>query len=320
MASKINHVSVAWTGPSELDGKPVALLACVGGNLKVGGGIGRQVVALSVVSLDTVAAVLHPDNASKPPIQMGTTYVASLDAGAIDSVCDDSCVHKHERRCYAQFNIQSVTEPIATIRRAFPAGYGSTLPVVLQTTPLAKVHKSMRGMLRTFRFREGDRYRLMVVGSSAAVPAAVIAALVEVFEAFEMTPLAYVENWRDRPDLRLTHMASCYSARDVAEAIAADWVPFYSPEAHELGNTIPDGMIMCPGSAYRAKAGLSKVTCAMCGLCSGARADGKIKPGVVSIRHANGDAGKVAAHVRHGRLGRLILNNKGRMVGAYAAL
>jgi len=286
-----------WKGTSHLDGEIIAVIARKGGNKKVSGG-DRQVLALSVVPMVTVTKVRAADH-GQPAIKLGTTYIKSLRVGAINSVCHNACEHKGNGKCYAQFNAQSVSEPVTTIRK----GYG---PV-----------GNLAAFLKSHRFMAGDRYRTMVVGSSGAVPPDAMAVIIGTFNAFGMLPLAYVENWRQRPDLRDSHMASCYSIADVADAKTAGWRPFYSPAAESLGNTLPDGMVLCPGSAYRERAGFKRISCATCGFCDGS-GRGASRPGVVSPRHGNGDSSRVASLVRKGILDTMIVNAKRKMVGAYA--
>jgi hypothetical protein len=314
----MNDSRVIWTGNSTLNNKPIAVIAKAGGNGKVSGGR-RQVMVLSVVPMATIEAIMRRGNMNKTPIQLARVYLDSMKSGDIDAVCHDDCEHKRTRKCYAQFNAQSVTEPIAMIRAAL-----SSAPGVLdkrhmhrtrkgETVPRARLDR----MLRDHRFQAGDRFRLMAVGSTGALPVDVAAWLVETFTARGMTALAYVENWRSRPDLRTSHMASCYSLDDVADATAQGWTPFFSPAAEDAGNTLPDGMVLCPASKMRANIGRKRTSCASCGLCSGSRDDGKARPGIVSIRHGNGDDTRMRSLVRKGMLGALIRNGKGKTVGAY---
>ena len=297
---------IIWTGQSTLNSEPIAVIAKVGGNGKVGGSGRKQVMVLSVVPMATIEAITRPENKDKTPIQLARVYLDSMKSGDIDAVCHDDCEHKRTRKCYAQFNAQSVTEPIAMIRAACRGGVG-----------VESDHLVLARMLRDHRFQSGDRFRMMAVGSTGALPVDVAAWLVETFVARGMTALAYVENWRSRPDLRTSHMASCYSLDDVAEATAQGWTPFFSPAAEDAGNTLPAGMVLCPASKMRANIGHKKTSCADCGLCNGSRDDGKARPGIVSIRHGNGDDTRMRSLVRKGKLGALIRNGKGKTVGAY---
>jgi len=294
---------IIWTGNSTLNSEPIAVIAKVGGNGKVSGGR-RQVIVLSVVAMATIDAIMRPEHANKTPIQLARVYLGSMKSGDIDAVCHDDCEHKRTRKCYAQFNAQSVTEPIAMIRAACRGGVGVEFYALTR-------------MLRDHRFQAGDRFRLMAVGSTGALPVDVAAWLVDTFTARGMTALAYVENWRSRPDLRTSHMASCYNLNDVAEATAQGWTPFFSPAAEDAGNTLPDDMVLCPASKMRANIGRKRTSCADCGLCSGSRDDGRARPGIVSIRHGNGDDTRIQSLVRKGKLGALIRNGKGKLVGAY---
>ena len=128
-----------------------------------------------------------------------------------------------------------------------------------------------------------------------------------------MRSLAYVENWRARSDLRGSHMASCYSLDDVREAESKGWRAFWSPAAEDIGNTVPDGMLLCPGSKYYENLKGKRIGCGDCGLCDGA----SNKSSIINIRHGNGDSSRVSGLVRRGALSNMILNNSGRAVGAY---
>lgn len=299
---------------SDLDGKLVAIIAKPSANDKVRGKA-AGVIACSVIPMATVNAVLDDvqDRPEAKPIQRSKVYMASMKSGAINSACHDDCEHKKTRKCFAQFNAQNVSEPIKQITEVasqIEAWRFSNCPLGMFVEVAAWAD--------ALGFGAGDRFRLMIVGSTGALPEDVSSAIVDGFKRAKMTALAYVENWRSRPDLRDSHMASCYTMDDVKEAQAMGWRPFYSPAAETLGNTVPKGLSICPGSKYRANMGPAKVGCADCGLCDGARDNGSTQ-GIVNIRHGNGDASRVGSLVRKGLLGRMILNHNGREVGAYAA-
>jgi len=299
---------------SDLDGKPVAIIAKPSGNKKVKGKT-AGVIACAVIPMATVNAILDDvqDRPDATPIQRAKVYMESMKSGAIDSACHDDCEHKRTRKCFAQFNAQNVSEPVAmtiSVASQINAWRVSNNPMGLFVDVAAWAD--------ALGFGAGDRFRLMVVGSTGALPVDVSTAIVDGLKRAKMTTLAYVENWRSRPDLRGSHMASCYTMDDVKEAQSMGWRPFYSPAAETLGNTVPKGLSMCPGSKYRSNMGPARVGCADCGLCDGARDNGSTQ-GIVNIRHGNGDASRVAGLVRKGILGRMIVNHNGREIGAYAA-
>ena len=307
------NARIIWIGPSALDGKPIALLAKIGGNGKVSNG-GGQVIGFAVVSLALVEQVLAYEHKDTPGGSMGGVYLRAIKP-TIDSVCDDACALKRNRKCYAQFNAQSTTEAVKMVRDAF-----KRTPIVAPEVPrsAATVKRTIGLMLDLADMGAGDYWRSMIVGSAAALPRYVMNAIKRIMDAWKIAALAYVEAWRDRPDLQSTHMASCATVDDAREAMALGWRAFLSAPAEDIGNTMPDGFTMCPGSKYHENAGRKRISCTECGLCDGST-DGDKRRSILNIRHGNGDASRVAGLVRRGVLGSLILNGKGRTVGAYAS-
>ena len=298
-----------WIGPSALNGELVSVLAKVGANSKVTGKASR-VLAMAVIPVETMRYILRPEFSDIPGGHMGGKYIESI-RETIDAACHNDCEHKRNGKCYAQFNAQSTTEAVKMIRDAgMPRGeWGETQG--------SQLSRALTMIIDANELGDGDRARLMIVGSTGALPIRASRRIVDTVRRRGLSMLAYVENWRTRPDLRDSHMASCYSMEDVREAEAMGWRAFYSPNAETLGNTVPDGMSMCPSSKYRENAGRVRVGCADCGLCDGAKGDDK-RSHILNIRHGNGDASRVAGLVRKGILGRLIVNGRGRTVGAYA--
>ncbi len=307
------NARIIWIGPSALDGKPIALLAKIGGNGKVSNG-GGQVIGFAVVSLALVEQVLADEHKDTPGGHMGGVYLRAIKP-TIDSVCDDACELKRNRKCYAQFNAQSTTEAVKMVRDAF-----KRTPIVAPEVPrsAATVKRTIGRMLDLADMGAGDYWRSMIVGSAAALPRYVMNAVKRIMDAWKIAALAYVEAWRDRPDLKSTHMASCATMDDAREAMALGWRVFLSAPAESVGNTMPDGFTMCPGSKYHENAGRKRISCTECGLCDGST-DGDKRRSILNIRHGNGDASRVAGLVRRGVLGALILNGKGRTVGAYVS-
>jgi len=304
------NARIIWIGPSALDGKPIALLAKIGGNGKVNNG-GGQVIGFAVVSLALVEQVLADEHKNTPGGHMGGVYLRAIKP-TIDSVCDDACALKRNRKCYAQFNAQSTTEAVKMVRDAFkrtPSSVGYSA---------AKVVRTLSTIIEFGSLGDGDFWRSMIVGSAAALPRYVMRAIKRTMDLWKIAALAYVEAWRDRPDLKSTHMASCATMDDAREAMALGWRVFLSAPAEDIGNTMPDGFTMCPGSKYHENAGRKRISCTECGLCDGST-DGDKRRSILNIRHGNGDASRVAGLVRRGVLGSLILNSKGRTVGAYVS-
>ena len=308
------NARIIWIGPSTLDGAPIALLAKIGGNGKVNNG-GGQVIGFAVVSLALVEQVLADEHKDTPGGHMGGVYLRAIKA-TIDSVCDDACALKLNRKCYAQFNAQSTTEAVKMVRDAF--AYRIDLQDEIAIPSSATIKRTIADMLDMAGMGDGDFWRSMIVGSAAALPRYVMRAIKRIMDVWKIAALAYVEAWRDRPELKGTHMASCATMDDAREAMALGWRVFLSAPAEDVGNTMPDGFIMCPGSKYHENAGRKRISCTECGLCDGST-DGDKRRSILNIRHGNGDASRVAGLVRRGVLGSLILNGKGRTVGAYVS-
>ena len=305
---------IVWIGPSALDGKMIALLAKIGGNGKVNKG-GGKVIGFAVVSLALVEQVLADEHKDKQTGHMGGVYLRAI-RPTIDSVCDDACALKKNGKCYAQFNAQSTTEAVKMVRDAFTYRIDQQDEISIPSS--ATIKRTIWRMLDMADMGEGDYWRSMIVGSAAALPRYVMNAIKRAMVAREIAPLAYVEAWRDRPDLKATHMASCATIEEAREAIALGWRVFLSAPAEAIGNTMPEGFSMCPGSKYHENAGRKRISCTECGLCDGAT-EGDKRRSILNIRHGNGDASRVAGLVRRGVLGSLILNGNGRTVGAYVA-
>jgi len=303
----MNHL--LWQGRSALNNEPIALISKTSGNKKVKGKR-SNILALAVIPMATIDAIKR-DEAKRPdatPIQRSKVYLASMKSGAIDSACDDACEHKLTRKCYAQFNAQSVTEPVSMILGVNDFGRGRHHFMGRNGWKL-----SPKKLASALGYGAGDKFRLMIVGSTGALPEHISARLINGLESLGMRPLAYVENWRTRQDLRDSHMASCYSLADVREAESLGWRAFWSPSAEDIGNTIPDGMLLCPGSKYYENLKGKRIGCGDCGLCDGA----SNKSSIINIRHGNGDSSRVSGLVRRGALSSMILNNSGRAMGAY---
>tara|TARA_R110001583_G_scaffold7573_4_gene37441 strand:+ start:638 stop:1537 length:900 start_codon:yes stop_codon:yes gene_type:complete len=299
----MNHL--LWQGRSALNGEPIALISKTSGNKKVKGKR-SSVFALAVIPMATIDAI-KADQVERPgatPIQRSSVYLASMKSGAIDSACDNACEHKGSFKCYAQFNAQSVTEPVSMILGVDSFGGRNGWKA------------SPKKLASLLGYGAGDKFRLMIVGSTGALPEHISARLINDLESLGMRSLAYVENWRTRSDLRGSHMASCYSLDDVREAESMGWRAFWSPAAEDIGNTIPDGMLLCPGSKYYENLKGKRVGCGDCGLCDGASS----KSSIINIRHGNGDSSRVSGLVRRGALSNMILNNSGRAIGAYVGV
>jgi hypothetical protein len=145
------NARIIWIGPSTLDGKPIALLAKIGGNGKVNNG-GGQVIGFAVVSLALVEQVLADEHKDTPGGHMGGVYLRAIKP-TIDSVCDDACALKRNRKCYAQFNAQSTTEAVKMVRDAFKRA-----PIVAPEVPrsAATVKRTIGRMLDLAGMGDGD--------------------------------------------------------------------------------------------------------------------------------------------------------------------
>lgn len=293
------HTATLWQGPSRYDGKPIALLAEVGGNGKTG-----DVISVAVVPLDVVYQC-RQDYARS--ITRASDYVSALVAGAIDSVCHDDCTHKARkdgetagpRKCYAQHTIQNAQQPANIAHRS---------PVLPRATE-ANLRGCVRKLARVSKALYGwAKFRLMIAGSSAALPVSVWQWLEDEIRANGGSFLGYVEDssavWLQR-----THMLSVQSRADIARHEANGWRCFLadvSPEA------MPRNTTLCPSSAAFENLRGYTVGCDRCGMCSGT--DGGRRH-VYNPRHGAGDAGTWAKLKRQAGGTLNVVTFKGRIVG-----
>lgn len=98
--------------------------------------------------------------------------------------------------------------------------------------------------------------RIGAHGDPASVPAHVLRSMVALYAAHT----GYTEEWRNRPDLRDLCMASVGSEAERAEAKALGWRTF---RRLDVGDKLQPDEALC-----RAKNG-ERVTCSVCGRCSG---------------------------------------------------
>lgn len=114
--------------------------------------------------------------------------------------------------------------------------------------------------------------RLGAYGDPAALPLSVAADLTHAVRAVGGVTTGYTHQWRDTsPAWSRYVMASADSAQDQADARAMGYRSFrvVKPDATDVGSVKG---VSCPASA---ESGKSK-TCATCGLCNGARVEGRV--------------------------------------------
>lgn len=125
----------------------------------------------------------------------------------------------------------------------------------------------------------GRHVRSAAIGDLGALPqSAAIAILADLRSAGAIGTLGYTHEWRTAHWLRDSHMASCDTLADVAEATALGWRTFYAGNVQVFAGK-RNGAVYCPADR------LDGVTCDRCGLCNGT-AQG-MRPNVVIAEHGN---------------------------------
>ena len=114
--------------------------------------------------------------------------------------------------------------------------------------------------------------RLGAYGDPAALPLDVVADLVAGVRRADGITTGYTHQWRTAPvAFRAYVMASADSAQDQADARAKGYRSFRVVKPTDADATTAKGA-QCPAAAESGKA----KTCATCGLCSGARVEGRV--------------------------------------------
>jgi hypothetical protein len=293
------HTATLWQGPSRYTGKPVALMAEIGGNGKTG-----DVISVAVVPL---AVVYQCRQEYARSIDRAGDYIKGLVAGSIDDVCHDDCDHKARtsgetdgpRKCYAQHTQQNAQQPANMAHRA---------PKLLRATE-ANLRACVRKLAAVARALFGfAKFRLMVAGSSAALPENVWAWLESAIRAANGSFLGYVED-RTATWLQRTHMLSVQNRAEIPAMEAAGWRCFLADVSAEA---MPRGATLCPSSsAFETFRGFS-LSCDRCGMCNGS--DGGRRH-VYNPRHGAGDHGMFQKLAREAGGSLSIVTFKGRVVG-----
>lgn len=246
------HRTVAvYRGPSALTGAPVVVLA-----------IPRSPAKLDVDGATVQIAIL-PDVELGP---VGSEAPLRPWQRAIGRVCPSSCVHvtadAGAPTCYAWGGHVVIAH--ASSWRAWERD-GSP---VLAPNQIAS-------------WVAGRRVRLGSLGDPAALPAWLVAALLECSAGWT----GYTHAWRSRPDLAAVLMASVDSVPEARDAWRQGWRT-YRAESGSEGRTA--GEIVCP--AYtRDRA------CSECMLCDGAGTSGARS--IVAPRHETPKARRTALRV-----------------------
>ena len=239
---------VLYRGPSSIDGAPIVLIAT-----GLEGKPSRNEKNGDMVQLWFLRADMSP--------------VEAIHSGADASICGD-CVHRGsvqagrnvDRSCYV-----TVFQAPLVIYKAYQRGI----------YPEATANEA-RLLLA------GRRVRIGAYGDPAAVPFEVLANALADTDAHT----GYTHQWRTRPELKTYCMASCDSAADYKEAVAAGWRTF---RVRRSTDQIFNREVVCPASHEAGK----KTTCAACVACGGTEA--KARANITIIAH--GMAAKVNAYV-----------------------
>jgi hypothetical protein len=293
---------VLWHGPSALDGAPVVLVGRAKGNGKTQGK--RALVGLAVIPVQTVAAMLRATADGVEGSQLGSHYRRSIVA-TIASACGASCNHRDGLTCYVQHSTMVAGEPATMARNACADG----LPPLGWSDAGVAILGALVGA--------GSAVRFMVAGSTAALPVDVAARLTDI--ASDAT-IGYVEEWRNRPDLRDSHMASCQTLDDAREAQASGWRVFLSGmDVPQDGSdaVLPSGFALCPSSKWRERIGRESVPCTDCMLCNGAK-PGDARKNILNPPHGPGQTQGMQWAVKRGEYSGKLADRRGRIIGRVA--
>jgi len=278
--------AIIWRGKSMLDNSPILLIAKEKGNDKT-----KRVISFAVIAEKLASELEKFSN-----IDAAKTHYFAKIASYIDAVCHDDCEHKHAKTCYAHHNFQNCGETVAMARNSWDT---------LQSRNGFN-HKA----LNRFLLSDAKRFRLMVSGSTSALPVHIARTLISKFRKAGKKPLGYVENWRTRPDLMDSHMASCFTLADLKEAQDLGWRSFLSAKIELLNGEIPENAILCPGSKAYENLKSDRIGCEKCGLCNGGKGKSIINP-----RHANGDWSHNKSLINKGLMLNELKNSSGKTVG-----
>ena len=283
---------IIWRGQSRHTGDPIIAIAKYGGNGKT-----NDVVSFCVVAYDLAIKVADcPDLIGAKRLYM--RLIRDRENGFVDSVCG-TCPHKEAETCYAHYNYQNCGETVAMIRHA------------LLNSDIDGAWGFDKSFL-FFVYSPAKKFRLMVSGSSSALPLEVTQHIVETMISAGKEPLAYIEDWGDPhlQALKTSHMASVSTLEELARAESIGWRGFLSAKAEDLRGFIPEDSTLCPASKpFFNKVG-KRLSCSACGMCDGGQ--GK---SIVNIRHANGDYPRNKSLVSKGIIPNEIINSKGKVAG-----
>jgi hypothetical protein len=278
--------AIVWRGKSVLDSSAILLIA-----KEIGNGKTKRVISFSVV-----AEKLAGELVKFSDIDSAKKYYLAKIASYIDAVCHDDCEHKRKKTCYAHHNYQNCGETVAMARNSW--------------NTLQSRNGFNHRALNRFLLSDAKRFRLMVSGSTSALPVHIARSLIKKFRKAGKKPLGYVENWRTRPDLMDSHMASCFNLDDKREAESLGWRAFLSAQVELLNGEMPENAILCPGSKAYENLKSDRIGCEKCGLCNGGKGKSIINP-----RHANGDWAHNKSLINKGLMSNELKNSSGKTVG-----
>jgi len=287
---------IIYEGPSNYDGNPIVVTACLSGNSATG-----RTLDLTVAPLNVVEAVRAVEGKG---FARGKAYTQALKE-SIKSVCHGSCGHykfvdgELVLTCYVQGNVRVAGQPAKQLAEAVrPPNY-------------REAWKSLCKMAKLSGF---SMVRLCVAGSSGAIPKDTIEWIMGDAEKEGLGRLAYVENHRSKgaQHLKGTHMASVQTMEQAKIALKNGWGVFFSMPVYEFegGFKMPKGAEFCGKSAEAKEVHGLPITCDSCGLCDGTNF-------VIVPSHSSGDG----ARKRSKRMqGVEIRSSTGQLVGRFPVL
>ena len=301
---------------SALNGKPAHLFISTKANRKVQGKDdlkSNQAVTFCVVSHSMARSIVE----NAPTLsanKMAVKFAGRLRDGGEDiiTVCGGGCDKLLSNSCYVQHNVQALGEPMRVVRDAL---HGVTVEQLDAMTDGLDLRYLATILDRVARVRSGDIARLMIAGSTSALPVDMSTPLIATLRAHQLEIVAYVEQWRDRPDLMSSHMASVTTREEAHEAESLGWRTFLTGKAEDLGTQLVKGETVCPSSKAFINMRGRAVACSECKLCNGAKDGDTRSRRIVNFNHASGQASRIGSLVRKGKLSPFVVASSGRVVG-----
>lgn len=253
--------AVLWSGPSELDGAPIVLLASglIRGseNSKTGAMVQTYILRSDIDPREAVKSGADSSICGTTQCKQRPAYAREIDAANLEAARAAGLSSPRKvARCYVRTGQGPLVVWLAFRRGSYP----SMDPAVCYALSRSR----------------GRRIRFGSYGDPAAVPSQVWLALG--IGRGERT--GYTHRWTLSNQLQAQCMASVESVAEALHAQSLGWRTF---RVRRPGDARMANEIVCPAS----KEGGHRTTCADCGLCDGARAGGDNRRNIVIFDHGS---------------------------------